>query len=354
MTTIKSLLTEGIEKVSLETAAESEPYQLRNYLKNYLIKHGLKVDEKESMKRSTGDFRGQRAGHRVDLYDGYQFRLHNEHLDRGFYVRFNVKGNKANVEFSWDNKRALYSTRLSDSTVEDYAQFIVDKWQDYSQEIKEKHQSLDNNKVAPTDIKDAIEAADVGSEFRVRYERERYKNEIHLFPDYTAFSDVRGKYSPKGKNVLLRLLSDPQVKRKLSSAHKKIGEDSYYQVSDQLYSMVNEKERVFDAIEKLVKTAYESGLKFITVDFDRGVIEFKMPRSSNFWGSNRDERPSKTARTRLKFLSEKEAIRKAKRIVLELKSHYKAIDEELIRIASQSDVAHMIVKRFFKEPSKYI
>lgn len=350
------MLNEGIEKVDLETAAESRPYQLRSFLKNYLTKHGLKVDEKESMKISVGDFKGRGAGHRVDLYDGYQFRLHNKHLGGGFYIDLSIRGNKAQAKFKWNNKSTTYSTTLSGSSAEDYARFIVDKWKTYSQEIKEQHQSLDNNKPATDrDIKEKVETIDVGDEFRIRYEKERYKNEIYLFPNYTAFSDVSGKHSPKGKNTLLRLLSDPQVKRKLSTEHKRIGEDRYYRIPDQLYSMANEKKRVFDAIEKLVKESYEMGLQFVGVDFYDNKIVFKMPRSpAGFWGPSEPPRPSKAERTKPKYLSEKEAIRKAKKVMLSLKSYFKSKDDYLIRVASQSDVAHMIVKRFFKEPSKYI
>lgn len=348
------MLNEGIETVELETAAEAKPFQLKNYLKNYLTKNGIKVDEKKSMGKSMGDWTNSRPpGHQVDLFRGYRFRLHNEHLDRKFFADFSIKGNKARVVFEWNNKTVTYSTKLSDSKVEDYADFIVDSWKKYESNIREKYSSLEDEKIVSIgDTKNIIESIDVGDEFRIQYLSERHRHEVTLKPSLKGFTSTN-QYAPKGKETLMRLLRDSQVKKKLSDINKKIGESDQFAIPNYLYAFVNEKEKVFDAIEKLVEGCYENGLKFSFVDFDRGVIEFKIPKQQDPYYV-RQSRPSKIERTKVKRLSEKEAIRKAKRLIVNVKEAYIQRDKELIEIASQPDVAHMIIKRFFKDPKQYI
>jgi len=346
------MLNEGIDTVSLDTGGRTRPFQVKKYLKNYLQKNGIKIAEKRTMERGGG-FLGRGGGYNNDLFDGYMLSTHHQHLDRSIGIKLHIKGNRMRAGFEWGGTIKWFEEKLGDATVKDFAKFIVKSWREHKQQIESQTEYGPDKKTTES-LKDEIENIDVGP-FKAQLDVSRNTKQIILRPLSDAFKDValESKYAIKHKAEILNLLEDPQVKRKLPQADKSLDKRNYFSVPLHYYGMAYETDTVHKAIESLVKAVYGKGLQFTSIDFDFSGIEFKMPRTQDPFDVI-NTKPSKLARTSPRLLTEKEAIRSAKRLLVEIRQYLAYKEKSFIEMISRSDVSRMMIRRFFKEPDKYL
>lgn len=330
------MINEGIENTTVQFAAEKSPLRLKKFLKNHLLTHGIKIREKKTMERRSTGVMSRTSTYDNDLFDGITFYTHNDNKN----IEVQVRGNSIKLDIGDSH----FTKPMGDMLLNDLGDFIIESYKKATPKQETSAASVD---------KDAeIEKLnnELGDKFTVRGKQPydgRYGPDFTLRINSHKFEIEIDRSRSKVLGVARKLLSDPVVKRSLSKYDKDIGEQRLHHSSILHEKLPYIRDEVFEAVEKFLDRIYSMGVNVSSVEFDAGDIHVKRPRTNEFSSSRPLERRRKPT-----LLTKREAIKRVKRQIIKESSYKK--DEFNRYINKLEEVAHPALKRFFKDPEKYL
>lgn len=329
------MLNEGIENTTVQFAAEKSPLRLKKFLKNHLLSHGIKVREKKTMERRSVGM-NHSSTYDNDLFNGITFYTHDDKN-----IKVQVRGNsiKLNIGDSY------FTKSMGEMFLKDLGDFIVESYKKATPKQETSTPSID---------KDAeIEKLnnELGDKFTVKG-KNPYSGEYG--PDFilrinSHKFEVKIDHShSKVLAVARRLLSDSVVKRNLGKYDKDFGEQRLYHSSIMHEKLPYIRDEVFEAVETFFNRIYSLDINVISVNFEDGEIRIKRPKPNDRFSSSKlPERRKKPTP-----IPKKEAIMKIKKQIIRESSFKK---QEFNKYMNKlEEVAKPALKRFFKDPEKYL
>lgn len=355
------MINEAIKNADIQTVAEEEPFKLKKEIVSSLLKNNIKIDRQKTMeKKGGGAYRSYYYD--VDFFNNsVLFYTHESYLDINFRFDITFKGNKIVMTVYWHNDRLSYSTSLSGKVVKDFVQFIISSF-------KKAKTTFQKEEVNPVDRPykgDIIRAEiddlndEIGDKFEIKYDP-NYKprgREFQLRANISKFNISWEDEQNRLLSTVKQLLSDPVVKRSLDNFHKNDGGNRiYYNLP--IYTVLPKiKDQLLEAAEKAINALYDIDVAFSYIHIEEGTIFFSLPKKRDDYMSG-----VKKKKDDPKLLSRKEAIMMMKKKVAMI-GKAKNRDGEIIDLKQDEFDRYMLVlrgvarpalKRFFKEPSKYI
>lgn len=328
------MLNEGIENTTVQFAAEKSPLRMKKFLKNHLLTNGIKVREDRTMKRRTGSVMSRSSTYDNDLFNGITFYTHD-----GKDIGVQVKGNSIRLNIG----DSSFTESMGNMLLKDLGDFIVESY---------KKAKTPKTSTPSIDMDAELEKLnnELGDKFEVRGKSSysgRYGPDFTLRINSHKFDVKIDNSNSRILDIARKLLSDPVVKRSLSKYDKDVGEQRLHHSSIMHEKLPYIRDEVFEAVEKFIDRIYSLGIDVVSAGFESGEIRVEKPRTSEFNPSKPPER-----RKRPTLLKKEDVIRKIKKQIIKESSYKKSEFNEYI--SKLEEVAHPALKRFFKNPEKYI
>lgn len=321
------MINEGIEQTTVQFAAETNPFRMKKFLKNHLLAHGIKVAEDRTMKRRNSGIMSRESTYDNDLFNGITFYVHDSSN-----IKVQAKGNRILVQAG----DSSFTNPMGDITVEELGDFIVQSYK--KRTTKEKTEPT-------TTFKENINSIDLGEKYKIIYDPTHYSNDIEVHINTHKFETGHSS-KLKITTTIMRLLSDPVVKRSLSKEYKDISNDRFYTITIGMDKLQLMKSDLLSDIDLIVDKIFQFNPSVAYAEFDsrNQRIRFVLPRNKSY------ER--KKLKAKKQYMSDKEVKMRLKKQVIASVSDIERKRNKIFSVASE--ISHPIIKRFFKEPEKYI
>jgi hypothetical protein len=328
-------LHEGIENVAAQTAAESQPFQLKKYIVSQLNKRGIKINKKRTMEKKTS-FRSGNY-YNVNFFENFvMFETHPSHFDEKLYIKLRFVGNKIVVKLELNNNKRIFTTPLGQKTSKNLIDFISES---YYQSIENFSQN--SNKFKP--LSDVVKEIDdgLGKQYSLSQNSFGSKNQI-LFRIHVYEFDFQQPPKNKILSVTQKLLNDPVVKRNLDKDKKSISERHVNFQSPIAELITQKKDEIFTMIENTIESLYNENIKISRTTLEDNRIELIIYKPSE----------SRKGKVKNSPMPKKDVVLSIKKQLIEYRSKKK--QEQQIYYDALKGVAKPAIKRFFKEPEKYL
>lgn len=328
-------LHEGIENVAAQAAAESEPFQLKKYIVSQLNKRGIKINKKRTMEMKSSYGFGDHYD--VNFLENFvTFETYPSHFDKKLYIKLRFVGNKIVAKLELNNNKQTFTTPLGQKTSKNLIDFISES---YYQSIENFSQNSNEFKSLADVVKEIDDG--FGKQYSLSQNSFGSRNQI-LFRIHIYEFDFQQPSKNKILGVTQKLLNDPVVKRNLDKDKKSISDRRVNFQSPIAELITQKKDEIFTTIENTIESLYNENIKISRATLEDNRIGLIIYEPSE----------SRKGRVRNSPKSKEDVVLSIKKQLIEYRSKKK--QEQQIYYDTLKSVAKPAIKRFFKEPEKYL